>query len=586
MSWRHYRHSLRALCVLLALSTGNALAADNPHVVVEIQGISGDLLKNARAYLSIETYHDSATLTQSLVDRLNARAPEEIRNALEPYGYYDTRVVSDLTETATGWYAKYVVTPGTPVQIRKVDIQLSGAGKDDAVFRNYLDKLPLKPGDQLNQPVYENIKQRLQDLAAHQGYIDARFTDSVLQVDPPHHWADIELHFDTGLRYYFGEVTFVQNFMQTSFLNRYVTFKPGDPYDASRLLNLQYALGDSDYFASVDVHILRKQAGADRQIPIQITLTPRKRNRYSLGLGYGTDTGPRATLVWENRRLNGLGHRFATQLEYSHVVETAQINYLVPLSNPSWQQLRYSLGGTRQVLGSGIAYSTTLGVNRNTVLGAWSENQYLNLEHDRSTLSTGTTITTLLVPGLTFSRTVSDNPVYPTHGYHASLDIRGSSHDLGSDVSFLQLHLSSKFIVSFSETTRLLLRGEIGATAVNNFGDLPLSQRFYTGGGQTVRGYKYNSIGPLDSSGNVIGGKDLLVGSMEVDHRLGPVFGVAAFVDAGNVTNSFQSSLEKGVGVGLRWRTPVGMVRFDLAHPIKRPDLDRVLIHISIGPDL
>lgn len=586
MRRRAYRTALHALCVLLVIHAGTARAAANAQVEVDVQGVSGKLLRNVLAYLSIETYHDAPNLTQSLVDRLNARAPGEIRQALEPYGYYDAKVASDLTETATGWHARYIVTPGTPVTVRKVDIQLSGAGKDDDAFTDYLANLPLKPGDQLSQPDYESIKQRLQEIAAHNGYINAAFSENVLRVDPPQHWADIELRFDTGQRYYFGDVTFVQDFMHTSFLNRYVTFKPGDPYDATQLLDLQYALSDSDYFASVDVEVLRKQAGPDRRIPIRVILTPRKRNRYSLGLGYGTDTGPRTTLVWENRRLNGLGHRFSTQLEYSKIMETAQINYLVPLSNPSWQQLRYSLGTTRQVLGSGIAYSTTFGINRNTVLGAWGENQYLNLEHDRSAFDTGITTTDLLVPGLTFSRSVSDNPTYPTHGYRAMLDMRGSSRTLGSDVTFLQIHVSGKLIESLSDRTRLLLRGEIGATSVNNFANLPLSQRFYTGGDQTVRGFRYNSIGPRDSHGNILGGKDLLVGSLEVDHRLGPVFGVAAFVDAGNVTNSFQTSLEKGVGVGLRWRTPVGVVRFDIAHPIKRPDLDWYLIHISIGPDL
>lgn len=581
-----YRTTLHALCILLCLYAGIAHAADNPQVTIEVEGISGNALKNVLAYLSIETYRDSPDLTQSLVDRLNARAPGEIRNALEPYGYYDVKVSSDLDETGNGWHVKYSIHPGTPVHVRNVDIQLSGAGKDDRYFTDYLHNLPLKAGDQLNQPEYENIKQQLQELAAHHGYINARFTDNVLRVNPPQHWADIELHFDTGQQYYFGDVTFDQNFMQTSFLNRYVTFKAGDPYDASQLLNLQYALSDSDYFGSVDVRVLRKQTDAKRRIPVRVVLTPRKRNRYSLGLGYGTDTGPRTTLVWENRRLNGLGHRFAAELEYSRILESAQINYLVPLSNPSWQQLRYSLGTTRQVLGDGIAYSTTLGINRNTVLGAWGENQYLNLEHDRSALSTGTTVSTLLVPGLTFNRSVSDSFVYPTHGYHASLDVRGASHELGSDISFMQLHLASKLIVSLNDRTRLLLRGEVGATAVRNFDGLPLSQRFYTGGDQSVRGYAFNSIGPRDSHKNVLGGKDLLVGSLEIDHNFGQVFGVAAFVDAGNVTNSFQNSLEKGVGVGLRWRTPVGVVRFDIAHPVKRPDLGWYRIHISIGPDL
>ncbi|HEX5339295.1 MAG TPA: autotransporter assembly complex family protein [Gammaproteobacteria bacterium] len=586
MTPRTGRIASYALCILLLIGAGTAHAAGNPQIEVEIQGVSGDLQKNVLAYLSIETYHDSANLTQSLVDRLNARAPSEIRKALEPYGYYDAQVVADLTATASGWHAKYVITPGIPVRIRKVDIQLSGAGKDDDAFKDYLGKLPLKSGDQLNQPAYENIKQQLQDLAAHRGYIDAHFTDNVLRVDPPEHWADIELRFDTGLRYYFGAVTFTQDFMQPAFLQRYVSFKPGDPYDANQLLNLQYALSDSDYFGSVDIQVLRKQAGPDRRIPIQITLTPRKRNRYSLGLGYGTDTGPRTTLVWENRRLNGLGHRLGAQLEYSRILETAQLNYSIPLANPAWQQLRYSLATTRQELGDGIAYTNTLGVNRNTVLGGWGENQYLNLEQDRSESDTGTIDTRLLVPGLTFNRGTSDNPTYPTRGYRASVDLRGSSDALGSDTSFLQTHLSAKLIFSLTDTTRLLLRGELGATAVSNFAELPLSQRFYTGGDQSVRGYAYNSIGPRDSSGNVLGGKNLLVGSLELDHRLGPVFGVAAFVDAGNVTNSFQASLEKGAGLGLRWRTPVGVVRFDVAHPIKRPDLDHYRIHISIGPDL
>ncbi|MGH8370599.1 MAG: autotransporter assembly complex protein TamA, partial [Gammaproteobacteria bacterium] len=259
MTSRTGRTAWCTLLILLLIGAGTARADSNPQIEVEVQGVSGDLQKNVLAYLSIETYHDNANLTQSLVDRLNARAPEEIRKALEPFGYYDAQVVTDLTATANGWHAKYVVTPGIPVRIRKVDIQLSGTGKDDDAFKDYLSKLPLKSGDQLDQPTYENIKQQLQDLAAHCGYIDARFTDSVLRVDPPGHWADIELRFDTGLRYYFGQVTFTQDFMQSEFLQRYVSFKPGDPYDASQLLNLQYVLSDSDYFGSVDVQVLRKQ---------------------------------------------------------------------------------------------------------------------------------------------------------------------------------------------------------------------------------------------------------------------------------------------------------------------------------------
>jgi translocation and assembly module TamA len=240
----------------------------------------------------------------------------------------------------------------------------------------------------------------------------------------------------------------------------------------------------------------------------------------------------------------------------------------------------------RQELGGGVAYTDAVGVNRYTSLNAWSWNQYLQLSRNRSDLATGSSISTLFLPGSTFSRVVSNDPTFPTRGYRASLDLRGASQALGSSTSFLQAHLSAKLILPLSTDTRLLLRGEVGATATRNFAALPLSQRFFTGGDMTVRGFAYNSIGPTDQYGNVIGGKDLMVGSLEVDHMFGRIWGVAAFIDAGNVFNSFNTSLEKGLGIGLRWRTPVGMIRFDLAHPVKRPDLGRIRIHISIGPDL
>lgn len=581
VQWRAVQFGLWLL--LLGASFGVRAAA--PTVQIQVQGVSGELLKNVMAYLSINAYKDAPNLNDALVEQMNARAPSEIRTALQPFGYYDARVQSELKENDNGWSVTYTVTPGTPVQLRNIDVQVSGPGEHDAAFTKYLAALPLKSGTQLNQPLYAQVKQRLLDIAAHHGYLDAQYNASVLRVDPAQHWADVQLQLDTGVQYYFGSVTFKQDFMKPQFLAQYVTFKPGDPYDGGKLLALEYALNDSGYFDNVQVQPQRNAAGAERRIPIVITLSPRNRNKYVVGLGYGTDTGPRMTLGWENRRLNGEGHKFSVLGQYSHVLSSTQVGYTVP--TPNGPTLVYSLANVRQIFGSGVAYTTALGVNRFTNLNAWSWNQYLQLSHNRSDyVASPSSISTLLLPGSTFSRVVTDDPTFPSHGYRLSLDLRGASQALGSSTSFLRADLSAKLILTVAPNTRLLLRGEVGATATNNFAALPLSQRFFTGGDLTVRGYAYNSIGPTDQYGNVIGGKDMLLGSVEVDHMLGPVFGLATFVDAGNVFNSFNTSLEKGVGVGLRWRTPVGMVRFDIAHPVKRPDLGWYRIHISIGTDL
>jgi translocation and assembly module TamA len=570
-----------ALGVTLA---GNAQAA--PHVTVQVEGVSGAMLKNVTDYLSIVTYEDSPDLSQSLVERLNARAPDEIQRALQPFGYYDSKVDATLTPQGDGWVVRYVITLPPPVRIRHIDIVLSGEGDRDPGFDEFVTKLPYSGGDQLEQKIYEDSKRNLLLLAAQRGYIDARFMETRLAVNPQEHWADITLRFNTGPRYYFGDVSFVQDFMDPKFLARYVKFKPGDPFDNDALLKLQYALNDSGYFNAVNVESQRRP-NAEHRIPIRVTLSKRPPNAYTFGLGYGTDTGPRATLGWTDRRVNEEGHSFSAQTQISHVMETVLLNYTVPLSDPASDRLIYSLGNLRQTqLGSFTSYTTMLGVSRAVTLGSWNDSQYLQLEHDRSDLEDASTNSTLLMPGLALSRLVSDDLVLPTRGYRVSADLHGASNAFFSDTTFLQFHLASKLIQPLGDDTSLLLRGEVGATAVKSFTELPATQRFFAGGDQSVRGFEYNSLGVRDAQGENLGGKDLVVGSVEVDHFFGKIFGIDAFIDAGDANNSFTSSLEKGIGAGLRWRTPVGMIRFDLAHPVKRPDLDRVRVHISLGPDL
>ncbi len=576
----------RALLLSLCLCFAQAAAAA-PHVTVLVDGIGGVMLKNVMAYLSIATYQDAPDLSDSLVGQLDARAPDQIRQALQPFGYYDAQVLSKLTPEGDGWVARYSITLPPPVRIRHVDVVLTGEGRNDAVYDGFFQTLSYHSGDQLNQKAYEDSKRGLQELAAQRGYIDARFTKTELAVNPQEHWADITLRFNTGKRYYFGDVSFVQDFLDPEFLARYVKFKPGDPYDNDALLKMQYALNDAGYFNSVNVEALRQEAKDDKCIPIRVTLTPSLRNKYTLGAGYGTDTGPRVTLGWTNRRLNSEGHTLGVQAQFSHIVESFLINYTVPLSDPATEKLVYSYGNSRQVLGSVIDYVNILGVARFSTAGVWSLNQYLQLEHDRSDVQGSPPLnSTLLLPGVTVSRVDSDDLILPTRGYRISADLRGANNALFSDTSFAQMHLIAKLLVPLGDTTHLLLRGEAAGTAVKSPSELPVSQRFFAGGDQSVRGFSYNSLGPRDADGNNVGGKDLLVGSIEIDQMFGPIFGMAGFIDAGDATDSFSTSLEKGVGAGLRWRTPIGMVRLDLAHPVKRPDLDRVRVHISIGPDL
>ena len=133
---------------------------------------------------------------------------------------------------------------------------------------------------------------------------------------------------------------------------------------------------------------------------------------------------------------------------------------------------------------------------------------------------------------------------------------------------------------------RLLARTEVGALAVDGFDALPPSQRFFTGGDATVRGHKYASLGPVDESGEVVGGRFLAVGSVEYDHPVKDKWSGAVFADAGNAfdTGRRYEGLKVGVGFGVRWQSPIGAVRLDVARPLD--DTERFRLHLRLGPDL
>jgi translocation and assembly module TamA len=131
----------------------------------------------------------------------------------------------------------------------------------------------------------------------------------------------------------------------------------------------------------------------------------------------------------------------------------------------------------------------------------------------------------------------------------------------------------------------LLARGTLGTTIVDQFATLPASVRFFTGGSTTVRGYSYNSLGPKDANGEVVGGKYLLVGSLEFEHKFTPRWAWAVFYDIGNAIDDFNDPLKEGAGGGIRWQSPVGPVRLDVGFALSE-NTRPWEIHFNIGPDL
>ncbi len=573
--------------LVLALSIGffSPMLVAQMNIAIDITGVEGTLENNIRLFLSLEQQKKHPLMSEGRLRRLHKKAPTEITRALHPFGYYRPLIQSQLIQTSdNNWRASYIVDKGPPLLIGKFDFAISEEMAADPAFRQLSEKLPLHQGDIFNHLEYESIKTNLARLAAERGYVDARFSQHSVTIDLEAYEARITLHYEGGHRYRFGAVQLAQDLLEPQFLQRYIPFAQGSPYHYDALIDLQQALNDSNYFQTVEVSPSQPLTDV-AEIPVTVALTPRKPHRYSLGLGYGTDTGARTSFNWEMPRVNRHGHRFNSEAKISEVGYSLSASYRVPVFNPRTDQVIYNIGQVNEKTDVSDSTVRTIGVNLNRSRGLWRESLFVNYQVEEFVVGSDTGESTLLMPGINWSRSWGKNIITSFDGIRFDIGLRGAREDLLSDVSFLQLHGGIKAINRLSQRNRLITRGRIGTTWTDDFHQLPSSARFFAGGAQSVRGFAYQSLGPKDRKGEVIGGNHLMVGSIEFEHSLNDKWAGAAFYDVGNAMDSFADKLERGAGLGIRWRSPVGPVRIDLATAVSR-DNHPLRLHISIGPDL
>lgn len=587
----------RILLLFLAILTG-AVSASEVAVKVDVSGIDGEILKNVRSFLSITGLEPKKRLvplplpggkmplvTADEVRRLHQRAEQEIREALQPFGYYEPNISSSLKREDDRWIARYEIVPGPAVVVGTVDIRIQGPGQDEAALKTALEAIAISSGQRLEHSGYETAKKSLLDTALASGYLDARYTQSELRVSVVNKRADISLVLETGKQYFYGDINIEQDILAPEFVARYVKLESGTPFDARKLLDLHIALSDSGYFRRVEVRIDREQA-ENYRIPVTVETEPAKPRRYGAGVGFSTDTGPRLSLAAEFRRINRRGHSIMTELRASQVKNEIGLQYRIPIKNVATDQLVFSGKGQSEEVGDdGNSDSITLGISQNTEWKSYHRRLYINFLQENFDIGEDDKRVTYLIPGASLSRLKSDSLFYPRRGFSWTVDLRGSPGQLLSDTSFLRGEAVARAVWPLGERSRLLLRGTAGGTSAGDFSVLPTGERFFAGGDQSVRGYDYQTLGPVDDTGEVVGGRHLLAGSIEIDRLIHDNFGAAVFVDSGNAFNDSTPDLKTGVGAGFRWRSPIGMLRIDLAHPLDDSD-DNLRLHISIGPDL
>lgn len=571
-----------ALCCLLFSLT--IQAQEEARLSVEITGVENTMAETLRNGLTIERHKNSERISQRYVEKLHDAGFDELTTMLTVYGFYDPTITGELQQSENTWTALYAIELGEPVLLKNVDIQLSGEAQTDPAFTDLLADFTLQPEQQLNHQEYESAKKAILRLAASRGYFDGEFTKTSVEVTPEDKSASIYLHYKSGPRYLFDEIHFPETVIGEHLLSKLQPFDAGDPYTDANVLALRSSLSNSGYFDVVSIRTKRDERH-DGKVPLEFELKEKPKHLYTAGVGYGTDTGARLALGWENRYVNDRGHRINTDARLSQVENSLSADYVMPFWSETINTVGFNTEYKQVDTDTSESESFAIGSYYKRQRWGWDETGSLKVLQEDFDVSDDSESALLLIPGVSWSRTWADNTLYTRHGGRLSLALSGASEAVLSDITFGQVVLRGKYIRAFGENSRIITRAAIGATEVSDFEQLPSSLRFFAGGDNSIRGYDYQSLGPEGDDGEVEGGRYLAVGSLEYENMFLGDWGGAIFTDFGNAYNSFSDPIEYSVGIGVRWRSPVGLIRVDLAKGLSDSD-EPIGLHIVIGPDL
>ncbi|HEY0961938.1 MAG TPA: autotransporter assembly complex family protein [Pseudomonadales bacterium] len=573
--------------LLLAAFTPSIHAADDDSLPTEplvvITGAGPELENNIRAFLSVTS--EACSTGQARLRRLLPQVRRQLAEAASALGYYHAEGDPRFSQGEGCWRLDIDVQPGPRVMLGSVDVSVIGGPDVQQQFADLLEASPLASGRPLHHGDYESFKSALSARAIDEGYFGATFADAQIALDLDANRADVALRFDPGPRYRFGRITVRSDSrLNSDVIDGMMPVQEGDPYSSDALADVRASLDASQYFRQIRVSPQIGSA-AQQQVPVDVELEMRPRHAWTTGLGFTTDTGPRARLSYDNRYVNARGHRLNVDSSVSQVRSQLDGNYLIPLADASRQSLNFAGGYSVEDNESFESKRTKLEASvRNQNRAGWLQTVFIDTQHDDYIVAGQQDTSVLSTLGASLSRTKADNLINPNQGWKLYTQLRGASDDVLSDATFVQWYGSAKHVLGFGRS-RLLSRIEVGATWIDLQDELPASLRYFAGGDQSIRGFAFRELGPVNAANEVIGGKQLIVGSVEYDFQVRENWRVAVFADTGNAFND-RDDLEwrHSAGFGVRWMSPIGPVRVDIAHPIDGTDAFR--LHVTMGPDL
>lgn len=572
------------LCVLSCILTTVSAKMAFTKIEYNINGISGEILENVSERLELLKKN---MLNQPNTKNINfyySNINEAIKSSISPYGYFSSIISIKYKNKQDTQFTTIAITLGSPVIIGSITIDITGEGKSHDTLKEVIKNIPLKQGNIFNSITYETVKQQLLSWASKNGFIHAYFIKKIVDVNSENNNANINLYFDTKIRYYFGKINIIPNPFSEDLIRKYLSFNSSDVFTSNNMLQSHNNLTDSSLFQIIQISPQFNHIYDKKYIPINVILKPKKIIGLQTGIGYGTNSGMDSHVNLDFRRINSQGHSIKTNVQYSELIQNVGIKYIIPGINPIHDN--FVIDSNAQKInvdvGKSKIFQFSVGLSRKKV--TWNKTIsliYLNEEYtiykdDDKIKEDEHFKANLIMPKLSIITKFANDNFFPSKGYKISAEIFGANKSFLSNVSFLQTNLKIDSIFTLG-TIRFVQRNKFGSIFfLNTINKLPLSLQFLEGGTKSVRGYNYHSIGY---------GRYMFVSSLDIQLPVYKNWYLTTFYDIGNVFNSFDEELKSSVGTSIMLKSGIGPVNLGFAKGLEK-GAPKFRIYFSIGVEI
>jgi translocation and assembly module TamA len=620
---------VRGISILrsLALAAILALWSVTTHAQVlkyDIRGVDGLLLANVERHVSAFRLAANSGRANVRAEKAAADAENRVRAALRPYGYYHPTITTQLNSmSGDEWTLIITIDAGPPVLVSNVTVDIEGPGENFKPLVEWEAAWPLLSGTILDQQRWEEHKRNAKEIAASQGYLQAKFSQQSIALDLENNSAELTLIFDTGARSVMGEIKYDQEVLKPYVLDNIPRFRSGEPYTAYLMEKFRIDLWKTGYFTAVEV---LEKTRADVQPPVvdlHVTLETETRNTYQGSVGFGTDTDIRLQARWSRHPVSTYGDRLDVAVGWQQfnnefllrpiyriprrtairqywttelLFKTEQNEFDFKVSPEDEDAIRLAEGRINDVMfrggrlkvhnlkDSGDQGFETLflqylvetkqldlipGLAPGPVLGALDSGFEGRIKGTTKSLSFG----------IDWDRPSVRGKGFETIGRRDRAWAFGSSEVWGSELNFLQIYAATHYNNIIGSRWKVLLRAEAGYSdaKVDKFTveidglprtlevtGLPDLYRFKAGGSKSVRGYGFEDLSTYD-----LGSNNIVTASAELEMKFLDSWSIAAFFDIGNAFNDWSDpELKKGAGLGIRWYSIAGPIRVDVARAL------------------